>query len=400
MISTNHFTTRLLTLSLFGMLATLSSAQEKFSIQGIAGKEYNGQNVYLYQLEDGENAEKVLLNSAKVKKGKFVFKGEQNEPHFALIELADGEKSYAVVMEKGKIRLDMKTDCRGGTSLNDTLDMAIHRMQPIFEGIKKTDKELQKLMEERISKGASTNLLEDSLLKASMNRATDLFNQVRVCVDDYKNSMVGAYLLYYYGGAGLKLNVMEAMMDNASPAFRDNALTKKAIASRKKMEDRIKEKVEQLKAGRKVEEVSAPSKIRTGQHFLDGKVRDRSGKEAMLSDYAGKGKYVLLDFWASWCGPCRREMPNVKAAYAKYASKGFEVVSISVDTKQKAWEKAIEDLGMTWTQLLDVDTADAYGVTSIPSTFLIDPQGTVIAIGLRGKKLEETLSKLFESIIR
>lgn len=395
MISINNLKTRLLAFCLLCMLATFSSAQGKFSIQGTAGKEHDRQRVYLYQLEDGEKVEKVLLDSVEVKKGKFVFKGEQNAPHFALIELADGGKAHAVVMEKGKITLDMKTDRRGGTSLNDTLDLALQRIQPIFKGVEKADKELQELMEERTSKGASTSFLGDSLLKATINRANELFDQVRICVDDYKNSMVGAYLLYC-GGMGLKLDVIEAMMDNASPAFRDNALTKKIIESRKKMEQRMKKQMEQLKAGRRAEEVGTSVKIKTGQHFPDGKLKDRSGKEVVLSDYAGKGKYVLLDFWASWCGPCRREMPNVKAAYAKYVSKGFEVVSISVDTKQKDWEKAIEDLGMTWTQLLDVDTADAYDVASIPSTFLIDPQGTVIAIGLRGEELEETLSKLFE----
>lgn len=103
----------------------------------------------------------------------------------------------------------------------------------------------------------------------------------------------------------------------------------------------------------------------------------------------------MIDFWASWCGPCRREMPNVKAAFEKYASKGFEVISISTDAKQKDWENAVQELGMTWTQMLDVETANIYGVFSIPTTFLVDPNGTIIAKNLRGNELEETLSKIF-----
>ena len=121
---------------------------------------------------------------------------------------------------------------------------------------------------------------------------------------------------------------------------------------------------------------------------------DINGKTVKLSDF--KGNYLLLDFWASWCGPCRNEMPNVKAAYEKYASKGFEVISISIDKKQKAWRTAIEELGMNWTQVLNVDAADVYGIYAIPKTFLVDPEGIVVAKDLRSKKLEKTLFNLLE----
>lgn len=138
------------------------------------------------------------------------------------------------------------------------------------------------------------------------------------------------------------------------------------------------------------------AKIKIGERFLDAKVKDNIGNTKLLSDYVGKGKYVLIDFWASWCGPCRHEMPNVRAAYEKYASKGFEVISISTDRKLKPWRAAIEELGMNWVQLLDVDASDIYGIYAIPKTFLVDPTGIVIDRNLRGEKLEEALSKLFE----
>lgn len=88
------------------------------------------------------------------------------------------------------------------------------------------------------------------------------------------------------------------------------------------------------------------AKIKIGERFLDAKVKDNIGNTKLLSDYVGKGKYVLIDFWASWCGPCRHEMPNVRAAYEKYASKGFEVISISTDRKLKPWRAAVEELGI------------------------------------------------------
>ncbi len=118
------------------------------------------------------------------------------------------------------------------------------------------------------------------------------------------------------------------------------------------------------------------------------------GKEITLSSL--KGKYVLVDFWASWCQPCRAENPNVKAAYTKYNSKGFEVLSVSVDKDLNAWKKAVEDDGMTWLQAHDGNdiSHSLYGVNSIPSTLLLDKEGVIIEKNLRGDALEEKLQKL------
>ena len=187
---------------------------------------------------------------------------------------------------------------------------------------------------------------------------------------------------------------MKILMKEASPLFSQNNLVRNIVEKKNQAELRMKAELEnkmtpeQREEQKKRQEMDA--KIKIGERFPDAKVKDK------LSEYVGKGKYVLIDFWASWCGPCRHEMPNVKAAYEKYASKGFEVISISTDRKLKPWRAAVEELGMNWVQLLDVDASDIYGIYAIPRTFLVDPTGIVIDKNLRGEKLEEALSKLFE----
>lgn len=113
-----------------------------------------------------------------------------------------------------------------------------------------------------------------------------------------------------------------------------------------------------------------------------------------------RGKYVLIDFWASWCGPCRRENPNVVALYNKYKAKGFEILGVSLDREEGAWKKAIEQDNLTWPHISDLkgwksDHAALYSVNSIPQTLLLDPQGKIIQRNLRGEQLADKLRELF-----
>lgn len=128
---------------------------------------------------------------------------------------------------------------------------------------------------------------------------------------------------------------------------------------------------------------------------------DVNGKPVSLSDF--HGRYILIDFWASWCRPCRAENPNVVKAYAKYKGKGFEILGISLDKEEqnKAWIKAIKDDNLTWTQVSDLkgwenEAAGLYGVRAIPTNVLVDPNGVIIAKNLRGTMLDEKLAELFK----
>ncbi len=141
-------------------------------------------------------------------------------------------------------------------------------------------------------------------------------------------------------------------------------------------------------------------KRKPGKPFTDMTIPDMEGKERKLSEWIGRGQYVMIDFWASWCGPCRQEMPNVVMNYEKYHQAGFEIIGISFDQKADLWKKSVEQMNMAWPQLSDLgywksSAVDVYGISSIPASILFDKEGKILATDLRGEKLGEKLKELY-----
>ena len=194
------------------------------------------------------------------------------------------------------------------------------------------------------------------------------------------NSLISLFVVESIGGALPDYNVVEPLFNLLSPAIRSSTLGVAYAAS--------------------LEKINATA---IGAVAPDFTMTDTTGKEVSLHDF--KGKYVLVDFWASWCGPCRAENPNVLKNYNANKDKGFTVLGVSLDhagAKDK-WLKAIHDDHLTWTQVSDLQdwqntAAKLYSVQLIPQNFLIGPDGKIVARNLRGDDLSNELSKLFDKL--
>lgn len=167
----------------------------------------------------------------------------------------------------------------------------------------------------------------------------------------------------------------------------------------------MREVVEKLPKGLKATETAqtiitgleSKEKTAPGQMFTDFAITQPDGSVKKLSDYVGQGKYILADFWASWCGPCRREIPNIKNVYAKFHGEQFDVVSVAVWDKVEDTLRAIEEEGLPWNQIVDCQRVptEIYGIEGIPELILFGPDGTILKRGgaLRGEKMEPAIAE-------
>ena len=275
-------------------------------------------------------------------------------------------------------------------------------------------KPIQVNFAEKTLKGSDLNnkLAEcDAQTDALYQEYNAFVNELVALPREEQAAKMGEYEEWYEKLGDCYVGVVEANKDNLSPvAFIRNV---RSLAGPDKFDELVssdapfaqhpyvldlKRKIEESAARQKAAEEKKQAII--GQKFLDLEEPDVDGKMHKLSEYVGQGKWVLVDFWASWCGPCEAEMPNVVAAYKKYHKKGFDIVGLSFDREKEPWVKAITQWEMSWIHLSDLRyfhsvAADVYTVNSIPDNLLIDPQGTIVARSLRGADLEEKLAEIF-----
>lgn len=348
--------------------AACNNGQTGYNITGNVENAVDGEKVYLQKVE---NRDLVALDSAVIKNGAFSFKGRQDTAvNRYLTYQANQDNGIAVdfFLENGNIKADL---AKGESSVTGTTNNDIY--QAIKTEINAEARKMQELYTS-LSDASLTDEAREELIDKLEDVQENILHIAEKGITNNITNAVGIHLLKqnYYS---MEFEDLAALMPQI-PASYDND------------EDvvRIKEHVSRLQA------------TGIGKKFTDFEMQTPEGKKVQLSDYVGKGKVVLVDFWASWCGPCRREMPNLVELYKQYKGKKFEIIGVSLDRDAEAWKNGIKQLGITWPQMSDLKYwncagAKLYAVNSIPHTVLIDAEGVIIARGLHGEELQEKVAE-------
>lgn len=365
---------KLLFLSAIAVIFAACQSKSGYTISGeVTDPNYEGQQVVLAAVTD---VSMVTVDSTLITNGKFEFKGETDTPVLRFITLGeDANKPRSiVVVEPGKIKIVYDSLFHvSGSPINDAYgDFGLKQ-------IEFADK-LRALQTQFNSSVSDETMTEELNAELTASYET-LSGEARALNYDFVianiDNELGQYIFMTRSGM-FDSEQQKEILALASEEF--------------KAKDNIKRIVDQL---------AAEENVAIGKDFIDFTMKNPEGESISLSDYAGKGKYVFVDFWASWCGPCIQEMPNVVNAYNKYKNKGFEVVGVSLDKDEDKWLQGIKDLKMEWPQMSDLklwesEVVGLYAIQGIPHTILLDKEGKIIAKNLRGEKLDEKLAELMD----
>ncbi|GGB80680.1 thiol:disulfide interchange protein [Flavobacterium suaedae] len=362
-----------------------SLGENEYEVTGTIGDTiYNGKKVYLEK--QGGYMGFVPVDTAVVENGKFVFKDTVSGPSLHFISFEDKPQEKAnFILERGRITIDINTDTiyksvQGGSFNNEKLHDYYTKTMANNNKMRDFQKENQSVMMKARQENDTATM--NKLQKDYEALTKDMETTNKEFVKNNPKAYVNVFIIKQLLGSG---NAERAEVEE---------LYNNLDAEVKKTKD-AKEIEEMLAKMKETEEAQA--KVSEGKVAPDFSAPNPEGQTVSLKD--AMGKVTIIDFWASWCGPCRKENPNVVAMYNELHDKGLNIIGVSLDKNAEAWKKAIADDNLTWTHISHLKhwedpIAAQYGVRSIPATFVLDENGTIVAKNLRGEELKAKVKEL------
>lgn len=349
-----------------GLLATLCACAPTtqpniYQVEGeLNDSSSNGKMIYITRYDDD-----ARIDSALVEGNKFIFKGEVDTAAFCRIEVSRREFGN-LILESGAIKVNLKDyNSPSGTPMNEEMAVIAAKEDSIYSAVDKKREELRAQYSDDKEYRAQMEAYSESLSKELFSMSVELFKA-------HSNDAVGEFLLRTPFMPN-EAEELEAILADLGPWLKSRKTVQKMVVRLVGMKNTAE-----------------------GKPFVDIKGKDADGKEVTLSDYVGKGNYVLMDMWASWCGPCKGEIPNLAKLQKQFGNKGFTVLGVFVWDKEENLRKSMKEEKMTWPQIFDSEgtATDLYGVDGIPQIILFAPDGTIAHRNLRGENMIQTVTEL------